>query len=98
MFNTYVASGYPTPDRAKRNTGGLDSDATLIKQGDLPVNIEDIEEHYALQAEMRAEVPEMFDGGGRYVQPTDEGGNIREGVSLTRSMYDNEMIRKNSDY
>ena len=97
MFNTYIASGYATPDRAKRNTGGLNSDDTLIKQGDLPVNVEDIESHYAHQAEMREEMPELFAESTQYVQPIDKGGNITEGVSLTRTMYDNEMIRKNSD-
>jgi len=98
MFDTYIASGYPTPDRAKRNTGGLNSDDTLIKQGDLPVNIEDVESHYAGQAEMRKEMPELFAEDSRYMQPVDKGGSITEGVSLTRSMYDNETIRKNSNY
>ena len=96
-INTFVPDSDFAYDNAKRNTGGLNQSGTLIEQGDYPVNVVDLETRDALDVEMRAEYPEMYEGDSNYLQPKRCEGDIEEGVSMCRPMF-RDTIRKNSDY
>lgn len=92
-INTYIHAGSFARDKAKSNVGGLGNPGTLIEQGDMPVNVEDLKMYGEMEYPMVDD--DYMDG---YVSTTKSGADITEGVSLTRSMYQHEMIRKNSDY
>ena len=95
--NTFVPDFIHVQDRARKNTGGLASSDTLIEQGDTPVNVADLVEYDKMDMAMRSEYPDMHSDDSDYVQLKRSEGDIVEGVSLVRPMFDS-MIRKNSDY
>ena len=95
--NTFILESDSIPDKAKHNTGGLSRSGTLIEQGDNPVNVIDLERYDKMDLEMRELYPDMYAGDSDYMQPKRCGGDIEEGVSMCRPMF-NDTVRKNSDY
>ena len=96
-INTFVPDFEYSQDKSRRNTGGLSQTDTLIEQGDYPVNVVDLEHAEKMDTMMRTEYPEMYDMDSNFVQQTRCNGDIEEGVSMCRPMF-NDKIRKNSDY
>ena len=97
MAHTAFISG-SFGDTAKKNHGGLDDPGTLIEQGDLPVNAEDLKASDVSDLEYREMLAMDDDYDSTSVATVNSGSDIEEGVSMARSMYNHEHIRKTSDY
>tara|TARA_R110000851_G_scaffold121083_1_gene249583 strand:- start:174 stop:458 length:285 start_codon:yes stop_codon:yes gene_type:complete len=94
MYTNFLCDYREGQDTAKQNEGGLNNSDSLIEQGDLPVNIMEMQQ----RGQRNIEESEMMYGKDTpfVAQPVSEG-DINEGVSLIEPMYGN-AIRKNSDY
>ena len=75
----------------RNNQGPLQSPDSLLNQGDYPSLVEDVKPEDCGETMFFAEQDKNS------VANVDKGGDIVEGVSMVRSMY-NSNIRKHSDY
>ena len=97
-INTFIPDSFYAPDRSKHNQGGLDNPNTLIDQGDVPVNVADLQSYDEMYKGRMDDGYMDDDYEDPYLGAQNTGGDIQEGVSLTRTMYQHEHVRKNSDY